>query len=102
MNGILETTWGSLIGIGSASRVRLQVDLNLAFRGDIAGLRVIVEIGAGDTVIAAGIASIDGDRNIVQTGSPTLLELHRLVGLDFEPGAALLGFRNREASCGLL
>src|SRR5712692_3100702 len=91
MNRVLQFFGRNLVGIDETLGIGLQIDLNGAFGGDIAGSRIVFEIGAVNLIEPAGIASIKNDVHIVQLGVATLLELHCFGGAYGENGASLLG-----------
>src|SRR5438034_5572866 len=72
-------------------RIRFQIHLDLSFPHDVTGLRVILKIRAIDLIETAGIAPVERDGDIVQLDAATLLELHRLTGLNFKEGVSLFG-----------
>src|SRR4051812_5285158 len=99
---ILQLFRCRLVWRAHALRVRLQIDLHFAFRDNISGLRVVLEIVSVDLIEAAGILSIKSDGDVAQFGVSALPVLHGFAGLDLEDGAPLLGAGYGEIVGGLL
>ncbi len=102
VDGIFQFFGRRLVGMKQAFRVGFEIHLDLTFADDVAGLRIVLKIGAVDLVEAGGIASVQRDRDIMQLGTPTLLELHCFAGLNFEQGVALFGAGDGETLRALL
>jgi len=61
----------------------------------VAGLRIVFKIRAVNLVETAGIAPVEGNRNVMQFGVSALLVLHRFAGLNLEYGVSLRGSGRR-------
>ena len=102
MDRILQLFGSRLVRMNQAFRVGFKIHLDLALAHHVAGLRVVLKIRAIDLVEAAGIATIQGNGDVMQLGAPALPVLHCLAGLNLEYGVPLLGAGNGETFGALL
>lgn len=79
MNGILHALGLGLIGLEQSLGIRLKVDAHFALGCDVARLRVVAEVVAVDLVVAAGVAAIQRDGDVVQLSPPPVLNCTALL-----------------------
>ena len=91
VNRILQFLGRGLISAGEARRVRHQIDLYVAFGGDVAGFLVVGKIVAVNLVEARGIAAVEHDADVVQFGVSVKFELFHVACLDGEQRALSIG-----------
>ena len=102
VNWVLELFGRGLIGTGEACRIGYEIDLHVAFGGDVAGFLIVGKIVAVDLVEAGGIAAVENDADVVQLGVAIELKFLEIAGLDREEGALAIGLGKLEAAGGLL
>ncbi len=91
MDRIFQIPGRRLIRIDQALRIRFQVDLDFTLRGYVARLLIVFKVVPINLIEAAGIASVEGDRYVVQFGTAAGLELDSLARLDPEQRSTLFG-----------
>src|SRR5208282_2260365 len=99
---ILELFGSRLVWSGKACGVRDEIDLHVAFGGNVASFRVISEIVAVNLVKARGVAAVKHDVDVVQFGATIKFELLQVTGLDGEQRALPVGFGKLKSVGGLL
>src|SRR4051794_32860719 len=95
MDGILQFLGGSLVRPDFTFGSALQVNVNLAIRGDVAGGRFVLEIRAVDLVVTVVVLAIYDDVNFVKFGVSGLY-LHGLRGAHGKQSVSAFGLGERE------